>query len=96
MEELTDAMEEPTEAAGAPSIDQMDYRTYHGTEGSWTPTVLLLAFFSMRYLFRNSTTFQRFVGGQRIRWRRRLGYRDDSKYRMGVGDGANMELERQG
>ena len=77
-------------------IDQMDYQTYHGTEGSWTPTLLLLAFLALRHLLGNSIKFQRFVSNQRIQWRRRLGHRDDTKYQMGVGDGANMNLKRQG
>ena len=80
----------------APSIDEMDYQTYHGTEGSWTPTLVLLALLAIRYLLKNSVTFQRFVGSQKIMWRKRLGYRDESKYQMGVGDGANMSLKRQG
>ena len=83
-------------ADAPPSIDQMDYQTYHGTAGSWTPTLVLLAFLAVRYLLRNSVAFQRFIGNQKIHWRRRLGYRDESKYQMGVGDGANMSLKRQG
>ena len=77
-------------------INEMDYQTYHGTEGSWTPAVLLATFIITRYLLSESISFQRFVGNQKIYWRRRLGYRDDSKYAMGVGDGANMKLKRQG
>lgn len=77
-------------------IDQMDYQTYHGTEGSWTPTIILAALLFVRYLLNNSISFQRFAGNQKIYWRRRLGYRDDSKYEMGAGDGANMKLKRQG
>lgn len=79
-----------------PSIDEMDYATYHGTEGSWTPTLVLLAILGLRHLLRNSVRFQRFASNQRIHWRKRLGYRDESKYQMGVGDGANMKLKRQG
>mmetsp|Transcript_3568 Transcript_3568/g.6521 ORF Transcript_3568/g.6521 Transcript_3568/m.6521 type:complete len:84 (-) Transcript_3568:261-512(-) len=82
--------------ADTPSIDEIDYQTYHGTEGSWTPTILLLAFLAVRHLLRNSINFQRFVSNQKIHWRKQLGYRDESKYQMGVGDGANMELKRQG
>ena len=77
-------------------IAEMDYQTYHGTHGSWTPALLLVAFLLCRHLLRNSIQLQRFVNNQRIYWRRRLGYRDESKYQMGVGDGANMKLKRQG
>ena len=78
------------------SIAEMDYETYHGTKGSWAPTILLLLFLLCRHLLRNSIQVQRFVSNQKIHWRRRLGYRDESKYQMGVGDGANMKLKRQG
>mmetsp|Transcript_56603 Transcript_56603/g.120187 ORF Transcript_56603/g.120187 Transcript_56603/m.120187 type:complete len:85 (-) Transcript_56603:419-673(-) len=83
-------------ADSTPSFDKTDYRTYHGTEGSWAPTLLLIAFLAFRYLSQNSVKFQRFVSNQRIHWRKKLGYRDESKYQMGVGDGANLELKRQG
>jgi hypothetical protein len=75
---------------------EIDYETYHGTQGSWTPTLLLLTFLMLRHLLRNSIRFQRFVSNQKIHWKRRLGYRDESKYHMGAGDGANMKLKRQG
>eukprot|EP00804_Cyclotella_cryptica_P026792 CCRYP_007975-RA/>CCRYP_007975-RA protein AED:0.42 eAED:0.42 QI:0/-1/0/1/-1/1/1/0/74 len=74
----------------------MDYKTYHGTEGSWWPTIILATYLIASYVFRNSTTVQRFIGKQKIYLKKRLGYRDDSKYQMGVGDGANMKLKRQG
>mmetsp|Transcript_20595 Transcript_20595/g.44734 ORF Transcript_20595/g.44734 Transcript_20595/m.44734 type:complete len:82 (-) Transcript_20595:369-614(-) len=80
----------------SPSIDKIDFQTYHGTGGSWTPTLVLVAFLTIRHLLRNSIKFQRFVSNQKIHWRKRLGYRDESKYQMGVGDGANMKLKRQG
>ena len=78
------------------AIDKISYQTYHGTEGSWTPTILILTILTIRYLFHNSIKCQRFVSNQKIYWRKRLGYRDESKYQMGVGDGANMSLKRQG
>ena len=82
----------------ATSIDKMtSYQTYHGgAEGSWTPTIIVATILIIRYLLRNSITLQRFIGRQKIYWRKRLGYRDESKYQMGVGDGANMKLKRQG
>ena len=77
-------------------INEIDYETYHGTKGSWKPTIILLTLLSIRYLYQNSISFQRFISNQKIHWRKRLGYRDDTKYQMGVGDGANMKLKRQG
>mmetsp|Transcript_11797 Transcript_11797/g.16931 ORF Transcript_11797/g.16931 Transcript_11797/m.16931 type:complete len:84 (+) Transcript_11797:208-459(+) len=79
------------------SIDKKSYQAYHGgTEGSWTPAIILFTILLFRYLLRNSISFQRFIGSQKIYWRRRLGYRDETKYQMGAGDGANMNLKRQG
>ena len=85
-------------SAETSTIDnKMTYQAYHGgTEGSWTPTIIVVTILIIRYLLRNSITFQRFVGSQKIYWRKRLGYRDETKYQMGVGDGANMKLKRQG
>ena len=81
----------------AEAIDKISYQTYHGgTEGSWTPTIILATLILIRYLLRNSIAFQRLVGSQKIYWRKRLGYRDDTKYQMGAGDGANLKLKRQG
>ncbi|KAL7474270.1 hypothetical protein ACHAW6_000248 [Cyclotella cf. meneghiniana] len=74
----------------------MDYQTYHGTEGSWLPAIILATYLIACHVSRNYTTAQRFIQNQKIYWRKRLGYRDDSKYQMGVGDGANMKLKRQG
>ena len=83
-------------SATTPSIDKIDYETYHGTQGSWTPTLVILAFLVVRHILRNSIKAQRFINNQKIHWRNKLGYRDETKYQMGVGDGANMKLKRQG
>ena len=77
-------------------IHEMDYETYHGTKGSWTPTIILVTILIIRHLLQKSIKFQRFVSTQKIQWKKKLGYRDESKYKMGVGDGANMKLKRQG
>ena len=78
------------------SISEMDYQTYHGTKGSWIPSLILFAILILRYLLQQSIGFQRFVNNQKVHWRKRLGYRDESKYRMGAGDGANTKFKRQG
>ena len=89
-------MAETNLADASPRLDDMDYQTYHGTAGSWTPTLVLLACLAARRLWRNSVQFQRFLNNQRIRWRTRFGFRDESKYQMGAGDGSNMKVKRQG
>lgn len=33
---------------------------------------------------------------KRLKWRKKLGLRDDSKYKMKAGDGANQKYARQG
>jgi len=78
------------------SIDQITYQIYHETEGSWTPTIVIAIFLLFKYVFSNSLRLQRFYGTQKLYWRKRLGYRDETKYQMGVGDGANLNLKRQG
>ncbi len=82
--------------ASSPPIDKIDYETYHGSQGSWTPTLVILSFLVVRHILRNSIKAQRFINNQRIHWRNKLGYRDETKYQMGAGDGANMKLKRQG
>mmetsp|Transcript_6548 Transcript_6548/g.11880 ORF Transcript_6548/g.11880 Transcript_6548/m.11880 type:complete len:81 (+) Transcript_6548:401-643(+) len=78
------------------SVNEMNYEAYHETRGSWTLTILLATLFAVRRALRNSIEFQRFTKNQKIYWKNKLGYRDESKYVMGVGDGANMDLKRQG
>jgi hypothetical protein len=33
---------------------------------------------------------------KRVQLKKKLGYRDESKYKMGAGDGANQKYKRQG
>ena len=33
---------------------------------------------------------------QKLKMKKKLGFRDDSKYKMGAGDGANQKYKRQG
>ena len=77
-------------------INEMTYEQYHGSQGSWIPTLLIFTILLIRYFLSKSIKFQRFVSTQKITLRKRLGYRDETKYEMGVGDGANMKLKRQG
>ena len=78
------------------SILDMTYEQYHGTKGSWAPTIIIISILLIRYLLSKSIKFQRFVSTTKISIKKKLGYRDDAKYQMGVGDGANMNLKRQG
>lgn len=90
-------MSETTTTTTTPqSILDMSYEQYHGTKGSWIPTIIIISILLIRTLLSKSIKFQRFVSTTKISIKKKLGYRDDTKYKMGVGDGANMNLKRQG
>ena len=89
-------MSETTTTTTPQSILNMTYEQYHGTKGSWIPTIIIISILLIRYLLSKSIKFQRFVSTTKISIKKKLGYRDDAKYQMGVGDGANMNLKRQG
>ena len=90
-------MSETTTTTTTPqSILDMSYEQYHGTKGSWIPTIIIISTLLIRYSLSKSIKFQRFVSTTKISIKKKLGYRDDAKYQMGVGDGANMNLKRQG
>jgi hypothetical protein len=44
----------------------------------------------------NAVRIRRWIGMQKVKWRRTLGFRDNTKYKMGAGDGANQRYIRQG
>ena len=67
------------------SILDMTYEQYHGTKGSWIPTIIIISILLIRYLLSKSIKFQRFVSTTKISIKKKLGYRDDTKYKMGVG-----------
>mmetsp|Transcript_9109 Transcript_9109/g.13205 ORF Transcript_9109/g.13205 Transcript_9109/m.13205 type:complete len:80 (-) Transcript_9109:116-355(-) len=69
-------------------------------EGSWTPTILFVIIGTILWLsFGKGGTpikFRRWYNIKRVYWRKKLGYRDETKYKMGAGDGANQRNFRQG
>jgi len=69
-------------------------------EGSWTPFIILTIILLLRWLaFSNGDVpvkFRRWYSMQKVQWKKQLGYRDESKYKMGAGDGANQRHKRQG
>ena len=40
--------------------------------------------------------FRRWLGGQKVQAKKKFGYRDEEKYRMTAGGGADQRLKRQG
>jgi len=69
-------------------------------EGSWWPTaVLVIVLLSCWIKYgsgRMAVGLRRTMNIQRLHWKKRLGFRDDSKYKMTAGDGANQKYKRQG
>mmetsp|Transcript_11350 Transcript_11350/g.17023 ORF Transcript_11350/g.17023 Transcript_11350/m.17023 type:complete len:82 (-) Transcript_11350:174-419(-) len=70
------------------------------TEGSWMPTIVITLLGLILWLVYGKgdrpVRFRRWYNLERLKLKKRLGYRDDSKYAMSAGDGANMKLKRQG
>jgi len=68
--------------------------------GSWAPTLILFLILFIRWIAFGqdnlAVRLRRFCNIQRVRLKKRFGYRDDSKYDMSVGDGSNQKNKRQG
>jgi len=68
--------------------------------GSWFPTLIILSIIILRWIFvsPNDTAIKirRWFGMQKVKWRKALGFRDKTKYKMDAGDGANQRYNRQG
>ena len=68
--------------------------------GSWLPAAAVAVLLLARWLAYGKgglpISFRRWMGLRKVEWRRRLGYRDDARYRMRAGDGSNLKLKRQG
>mmetsp|Transcript_31576 Transcript_31576/g.52130 ORF Transcript_31576/g.52130 Transcript_31576/m.52130 type:complete len:80 (+) Transcript_31576:114-353(+) len=69
-------------------------------EGSWIPFILLSVLFILGWLVYGKSSgavgIRRWYNMRRISIRKQLGYRDESKYQMGAGEGANQKYQRQG
>lgn len=70
------------------------------TEGSWTPFLLICAVLVARWLASSKSDFpikfRRWLGKQKVQARKKFGYRDEEKYKMSAGSGADQRLKRQG
>lgn len=69
-------------------------------EGSWIPTIVIIVIFTARWLFTSQSdlavSLRRMMQMRKIETKKKLGLRDESKYKMGVGDGASQKYKRQG
>mmetsp|Transcript_25381 Transcript_25381/g.55456 ORF Transcript_25381/g.55456 Transcript_25381/m.55456 type:complete len:82 (-) Transcript_25381:1399-1644(-) len=69
-------------------------------KGSWTPVILILAILIVRWLAYSkgdaAIKFRRWLGGKKVQLKKQFGYRDDEKYKMKAGGGADQRLKRQG
>jgi hypothetical protein len=68
--------------------------------GSWTPAILIITILIVRWLAYSKSDaaikFRRWLGGKKVQLKKQLGYRDDEKYKMKAGGGADQRLKRQG
>lgn len=69
-------------------------------EGSWIPTIVIILIFTARWFFTSqgdlAVSLRRMMQMRKIETKKKMGLRDDSKYKMGVGDGASQKYKRQG
>mmetsp|Transcript_25583 Transcript_25583/g.37965 ORF Transcript_25583/g.37965 Transcript_25583/m.37965 type:complete len:80 (+) Transcript_25583:88-327(+) len=69
-------------------------------KGSWAPTITVVIILIMRWLITSqgnlAVSLRRMMQMQKLQTKKKLGLRDDSKYKMGAGDGANQKYKRQG
>eukprot|EP00559_Dactyliosolen_fragilissimus_P005697 CAMPEP_0184855242 /NCGR_PEP_ID=MMETSP0580-20130426/544_1 /TAXON_ID=1118495 /ORGANISM="Dactyliosolen fragilissimus" /LENGTH=78 /DNA_ID=CAMNT_0027349705 /DNA_START=36 /DNA_END=272 /DNA_ORIENTATION=+ len=76
-----------------------DQDEFH-TTGSWTPTILVSIAFALRWIAFGEgnlpISIRRWLSMKRVELRKKLGYRDETKYKMSAGDGANQKYKRQG
>eukprot|EP00978_Attheya_sp_CCMP212_P037011 scaffold171769_cov39-Attheya_sp.AAC.1 len=83
---------------GAPQADGQQVQ--QGGGGSWIPLIVASCVMLLRWLlFGQGGTpvkLRRWFNIQRVSWKKKLGYRDESRYQMSAGDGANQRYKRQG
>lgn len=69
-------------------------------QGSWLPLLLICFLLVLRWVVYSQgnvpVRLRRWYNTQRLELKKKLGYRDDSRYKMGAGDGANQKYKRQG
>mmetsp|Transcript_15940 Transcript_15940/g.22477 ORF Transcript_15940/g.22477 Transcript_15940/m.22477 type:complete len:80 (-) Transcript_15940:258-497(-) len=69
-------------------------------EGSWTPFLIITFLLILRWIIFGQgdlpVRIRRWYNMQKIHWKKTLGYRDETKYQMTAGDGANQKYKRQG
>lgn len=68
-------------------------------EGSWGPFLLIVTLIVLRWVFYspNAVNVRRWLQIQKVQLRKKLGFRDDSKYTSGgAGQGASAKVKRQG
>ena len=69
-------------------------------EGSWVPFLLICLLLIIRWLTYSKSDmpikFRRWLGGQKVQAKKKYGYRDEEKYKMTAGGGADQRLKRQG
>mmetsp|Transcript_5549 Transcript_5549/g.7099 ORF Transcript_5549/g.7099 Transcript_5549/m.7099 type:complete len:84 (+) Transcript_5549:70-321(+) len=71
-----------------------------GGSGSWTPSLIIVGLFVLKWLISSPSNtavkIRRFAQMKKLQFKKKFGYRDETKYKMGAGDGANQKHKRQG
>jgi hypothetical protein len=70
-------------------------------QGSWTPMIIVLLLVLIRWIVFGQGSIvpvrvRRWYNMKRVKMKKEMGYRDESKYKMKTGDGANQKYKRQG
>jgi hypothetical protein len=70
-------------------------------QGSWTPMIIVLLLVLIRWIVFGQGSIvpvrvRRWYNMKRVKVKKEMGYRDESKYKMKTGDGANQKYKRQG
>mmetsp|Transcript_10491 Transcript_10491/g.16075 ORF Transcript_10491/g.16075 Transcript_10491/m.16075 type:complete len:80 (-) Transcript_10491:1551-1790(-) len=70
------------------------------SEGSWTPFLVITFLLILRWIVFGQADvpvrIRRWCNMKKIHWKKTRGYRDETKYQMTAGDGANQKYKRQG
>jgi len=69
-------------------------------KGSWTSTVVVILIIVMKWILQGEgntpVSLRRWGQMKKLQMKKKMGFRDGSKYKMGAGDGANQRHKRQG
>eukprot|EP00979_Chaetoceros_neogracilis_P001956 scaffold349_cov267-Chaetoceros_neogracile.AAC.51 len=93
-------VQEKRKKGGTRTKDMPTTENEETVQGSWVPIIIVLVLLTLRWLLTSqgnvAVSIRRMMQMQKLRTKKKFGLRDDSKYKMGAGDGANQKYKRQG